>query len=206
MVYRLSTGLDVHDTQTGLRAFRVSMAPALLSIPGERYEYEMNVLLYCAREHIKIREQEIKTIYLDNNSASHFDALRDSARIYKEILRFSASSLLGFLTDYAEFSLLLLATGSLLLSNVAARIVSASVNFTVNRRFVFKNKGSVAKAAAEYFLLAVFILLGNTVVLELLVNVCGVHQMLAKILTELLFFLFSWLVQRFVVFRKRGAC
>ena len=62
MVYRLSTGLDVHDTQTGLRAFRVSMAPALLSIPGERYEYEMNVLLYCAREHIKIREQEIKAI------------------------------------------------------------------------------------------------------------------------------------------------
>ena len=102
--------------------------------------------------------------------------------------------------------MLLLATGSLLLSNVAARVVSASVNFTVNRRFVFKNKGSVAKAAAEYFLLAVFILLGNTVVLELLVNVCGVHQMLAKILTELLFFLFSWLVQRFVVFRKRGAC
>lgn len=62
MVYRLSTGLDVHDTQTGLRAFRVSMAPALLSIPGERYEYEVNVLLYCAREHIKIREQEIKAI------------------------------------------------------------------------------------------------------------------------------------------------
>ena len=70
LVYRISTGLNVHDTQTGLRAFHVSLIPVLLSIAGERYEYEMNVLLYCAREKIKIKEQEIETIYIDNNAAS----------------------------------------------------------------------------------------------------------------------------------------
>lgn len=47
-VYSLSTGLHVHDAQTGLRAFSEELAPALWSIAGERYEYEMNVLLECS--------------------------------------------------------------------------------------------------------------------------------------------------------------
>ena len=41
-VYYISTGLKVHDTQTGLRAFRAELIPVLRDIPGERYEYEMN--------------------------------------------------------------------------------------------------------------------------------------------------------------------
>lgn len=204
-VYRLSTGVSVYDTQTGLRAFGVCLIPLLLSVPGERYEYEMNVLLRCARDKIEIREQEIETIYIDNNAASHFDTLRDSARIYKEICKFSASSFLCFLLDYGLYSLLLL-TGSLPLANIGARVVSAGVNFAINRRFVFKKKEGAGRAAVQYFLLAAGILAGNTAVLALLVDWCGLHRLPAKIFTEILFFIFSWLVQRWVIFRKRGAC
>ena len=207
LIYRLSTGLAVYDTQTGLRAFDMSLIPKLLSIPGERYEYEMNVLLYFARESIPIREQEIKTIYLDNNSASHFDTARDSVRIYKEILKFSASSFIGFMVDYASYSLLLLLTDHLRLSNLAARVISAGVNFTINRRLVFHSRKNLGKAALQYGVLAAVILLGNTLTLEFLVFTCGVHQMFAKILTDILFFVLSWLTKRFVIFKreKRGA-
>lgn len=205
-VYRIATGLKVYDTQTGLRAFNASLIPDLLDIPGERYEYEMNVLLRFAREKIKIREHEIETIYIDNNSASHFDAVKDSVRIYKEILKFSASSFIGFLVDYAAYSLLLIPTGDLRISNIAARVISAGVNFTLNRKFVFKSNGNVIKAAVKYFLLAAVILFGNTITLEFLVNTCGVHRMLAKIITEVLFFTLSWLIQRLVIFKRRGDC
>ena len=92
LVYHLSTGLKIHDTQTGLRAFCGQLLPELLLISGERYEYEMNVLLEFAHRNIPIQETEIDTIYMDNNSASHFHVLRDSCRIYKEILKFSFSS------------------------------------------------------------------------------------------------------------------
>jgi len=131
-VYRVSTGLKVYDTQTGLRAFRADMIPELLTIPGDRYEYEMNVLLQFAGKQIPIVEHEIETVYLDNNASSHFDAVKDSARIYKEILKFSASSFVGFLVDYAAYSLLLLFGCGLTLSNVIARVISASVNFILN--------------------------------------------------------------------------
>ena len=67
-VYRMSTGLNVCDTQTGLRSFHIQLLPRMLEIPGERYEYEMNVLLELAKARTPIIEEEIETIYLDNNS------------------------------------------------------------------------------------------------------------------------------------------
>ena len=54
-----------------------------------RYEYEINVLLEMAKTGVPIMEEEIETIYLDrDNSSSHFDTVRDSFRVYREILRF----------------------------------------------------------------------------------------------------------------------
>lgn len=203
LVYRLSTGLKVHDTQTGLRAFHMDLLSQLIDIPGERYEYEMNVLLEFARRHIPILEEEIETIYIDNNSASHFDTIRDSYRVYKEILKFSASSFAGFLVDYIMYSLLLLVTGSIRASNIGARVISAGVNYTLNKKFVFRSKKGVLQSAISYFLLAAVILFGNTMVLEFLVNRWGIHRMAAKLITEILFFVLSWLVQKYVVFRKR---
>ncbi len=59
LVFRLSTGRKVYDTKTGLRAFDVHMIPKMIIIEGERYEYEMNVLLRLAKEKVPIIEQEL---------------------------------------------------------------------------------------------------------------------------------------------------
>ena len=56
-------------------------------VPGERYEYEMNVLLELVRRDVPILEMEIETIYIDNNASSHFRPVRDSFRIYGQILK-----------------------------------------------------------------------------------------------------------------------
>ena len=213
-IYRLSTGLAVHDTQTGLRAFSSEQLPLLMQIEGERYEYEMNVLLEYAHRKIPIQEHEIETIYLNNNESSHFHVLRDSFRVYKEILKFSASSLIGFLVDYCLYGILLFVTTVLgpslgitylqgiRISNIGARLVSASVNFTLNRKFVFQSNTGIIRAALKYFLLAFVILVGNTLVLELLVTTCDIPSLLAKIITELLFFAISWTVQKCIIFHK----
>ena len=58
-VFRCSTGRKVYDTQTGLRAFDGHMIPNMIIIEGERYEYEMNVLLRLAKEKVPIIEQEL---------------------------------------------------------------------------------------------------------------------------------------------------
>ncbi|MFB0919277.1 MAG: bifunctional glycosyltransferase family 2/GtrA family protein [Oscillospiraceae bacterium] len=209
LVYRTVTGLNVSDTQTGLRAFDASLIPFMLKVKGDRYEYEMNVLLKCARNKVPIREIEIATIYFDNNSGSHFSTFRDSFIIYRDIIKFTASSLTGFAVDYGLYSLLVVLTGglgstvSIPLSNITARIVSASINYTINRRFVFKSKEKATKTAVQYFTLAACILAGNTVLLSLLVNGLGINEYAAKIITEITFFVTSFCAQKFFIFAKK---
>ncbi len=208
-VYSLSTGHTVYDTQTGLRAFDAQLLPFLLQVPGERYEYEMNVLLAAVREGINIEEVTISTIYLEDNCRSHFSAVRDSWRVFKEILKFSAISLISCCVDYLAYILLLMISGNqLAFANISARFISAGLNFSLNRKYIFKSEGRLWQSAFQYFLLASFILLSNTLVLSMLVNY-GVNEYFAKLITEIMFFSMSWLVQRFIIFRKKrpmGSC
>lgn len=207
IIYRRVSGVNVSDTQTGLRAFDSELIEWLLSVKGERYEYEMNVLMACARAKIPIEEVQIRTIYRDReNSTSHFRGFRDSVRIYKEILKFTLSSFSSFVLDYLLFSMLLFflphTAAAILLANIAARVVSAFYNYSMNCRFVFHTKQKV-KGAAQYFALAGLILAMNNLILETLVQLFHIPVYPAKLLTECLLFAISWLVQRYLIFRKR---
>lgn len=208
-VFRLSTGTKIHDTQTGLRAFSSKMIPALLPIEGDRYEYEMNVLLEMTRQQVPVQEIEIQTLYFDQNQGSHFNTVTDAYRIYKEIIKFSASSLCSFLLDYSVYSVMLLLTASMgasnavMISNVVARVISATFNYNVNRKWVFRSQTGLKQSLPQYILLAVVILIANTVTLGLLVNVASMNQYTAKLLNELVFFVISWGVQRCLIFKKQ---
>ena len=87
-IFYLVTGTRIGDTQTGLRGFSMELIPFLLSVDGDRYEYEMNMLLDCVKNKIDICEVPIETIYLNDNSSSHFNAISDSFRIYKQIFKY----------------------------------------------------------------------------------------------------------------------
>ncbi len=88
-VYRMVSGVQVQDTQTGLRGIERSLIGWMSAIPGARYEFEMNVLMSAARDGIPIVEVPIATVYENDNSGSHFRPLQDSVKIYKEIIRFA---------------------------------------------------------------------------------------------------------------------
>ena len=202
IVYKLATRVDVYDTQTGLRAFSYKLIDLMLEIKGERYEYEMNVLMECARQHIRIKEIDIETIYINNNEGSHFNVLKDSYKVYKEIFKFCAASIVCFLLDYLMYVIFLRLTAGLsplnssTASNVLARIISSVINFTLNKKLVFKRKGDTAKLAISYFTLVISIMLGNTALFAVLVSTFGMGKLPAKVVTELVFFGISWFVQK----------
>ena len=202
-VYRLSSHTQVHDTQTGLRAFSDALVPRLLTIPGERYEYEMNVLLEFGGNGLPMEEVAIATVYRNGNAASHFRTLWDSLLIYGEILRFSAASLCSFGVDYLIFCLLSAVSGTVLLPNIAARLASATLNYNLNRVLVFHSNASVPRSAVQYALLAAGVLVANTALVCLL-STMGLSGWLAKLVTEAVLFSLSWLAQSRWIFR--GAC
>ena len=200
-MFRLATGRDVRDTQTGLRGFPARVLPWLRSLPGDRFEYEFRMLLAAPGAGIDLVEVPISTIYLDENSSSHFRPLADSARIYAPLLRFSASALLAFLVDTVLLVVLQAVTGWLLLSIVLARVASSGMNFAINRGLVFGAGREVPlrTAAARYFSLAALLLTASFGMLTALTD-AGFATLPAKIVTDLTLFAVSFSVQRAVVF------
>lgn len=205
-VFQLISGVNVSDTQTGLRAFSPELIPELLKVGGDRYEYEMNVLITFAKKGIPIVEFPIHTIYRDKyNSCSHFRAFKDSVRVYRDIFKFTLSSLSSFVLDYILFFMLMLVFPHkafyVLFANIAARVVSAFYNYAMNCRFVFHSEKRFGTAAG-YFALAGVILVLNSILLETFVNMLHFSVYSAKLLTECLLFLVSWLIQNSIIFQK----
>lgn len=201
--YRLTTGLDVYDTQTGLRAFSDQLVPFLLSVEGERFEYEMNALLKCPLNKIKIKEIDIETIYIDNNSHTHFKTIRDSILVYKEIFKFLMSSIICSIIDYLIFSLFIIISNKLILSNITTRLISGTINFTINKNIVFKSKNkNNQQQILKYIFLATCIIIINTILLKIAVDYLEINKFIAKILVEVILFIFSWIIQRNLIFSK----
>lgn len=82
-LYKVTTGAKLKDTQTGLRAFSDSSIDIAINAKGSRYEYEINMLLDFTKVK-KVREIPIETVYIDNNSSTHFRPFKDSVIIYSQ--------------------------------------------------------------------------------------------------------------------------
>lgn len=206
-IFQMKTGVKVSDTQTGLRAFSSSMLDFMLEIPGERYEYEMNVLVTCAKRGIPIIEVPIQTIYHDkDNSCSHFRKVRDSVSVYRQLLKFMSVSGTSFLLDYGLFVLLTaLLPGRVwgaLAANIGARLISAGYNYALNCHFVFHEKRTM-RTAAHYLWLAAVILFLNNILLHGFLSILHMPIYPAKILTECTLFGMSWLIQKKWIFKAK---
>jgi glycosyltransferase involved in cell wall biosynthesis len=205
LLFRLATGERISDTQTGLRGYPASMLPWLRSVRGERYEYELNLLLEAKPAGYAISRVDIATVYLDHNSGSHFRPVADSVRIYAPLLKFLASSFAAFLVDTVVFLLLTLVTDSLLFAVVGARAVSSAVNFLVNRRMVFEHGRDRPAAAAgvRYFGLVLVLLAANYGLIYVL-DALSVAVLPAKILAELVLLTVSYGVQHRYLFSRNA--
>lgn len=211
-VLGLLCGVKVSDTQTGLRAVPAAQFSRLLTIRGERYEYETNMLLELRRDKVPFREVPIETVYEDGNAATHFRPIADSLRIYRFILLYILSSLAGALLDLAVFHILmLLLTGpehntAVLISTYGARVCSAFLNFNLNRSLVFNGKGGYGRTLLRYAVLAVcqaFVSAQLVAWLSALASSgAGIVTTLIKFGVDTLLFFLSFRIQQNWVFRK----
>lgn len=206
IIFRLVSGKSISDTQTGLRGMPYEELTDMIAIPGERYEYEMNVLLEYAKRGKEIVEIPIETVYMDNNSSSHFHPVKDSLSIYKEILKYCLSSFLGFVIDFCGYGVLLfLLTGlpsglAVVLSNVTARAISSVANFEMNKNWVFASKERTKEKAIKYFSLVLVILSINSGLLYVATQVFGIPNIIGKVMVEIILFFLSYWIQHHFIF------
>lgn len=212
-VFRLFCGINISDTQTGLRVIPLKYLPRMLKVEGERYEYETNQLLMMKREDIPFCEVTIDTVYEEGNKTSHFNPIWDSVKIYIVIFKFMASSLCSFFVDIVAFTLINFIIGGsmsankrLLAATFLARVVSSLVNFSMNHKYVFKSNESAAATLPRYGILCVCQMLLSYGLLYLFAQVllglkAGLLESVVKCIVDMMLFLVSFQLQKRWVFK-----
>ena len=68
LVFKLLYGKKINDTQTGLRGLSYEFVKDCISLDGERFEYEINMLIEAVKRKIKISEPTIAMQFVVNDS------------------------------------------------------------------------------------------------------------------------------------------
>ena len=206
MVFGALCGVKISDTQTGLRGIPTAFMKTLMTVPGERFEFETNMLIE-SREAVPVFEVPIQTIYDSRtNHTTHFNPLRDSVRIYAIFAKFLLSSLSSTLVDLSLFQLLVWLLQGILqgwyitVATVGARLASAVFNFRCNQKLVFRSKRSTVSAGVRYAALCCVQTIASAALVTWLYGWWGGAELLVKILVDSLLFFISFQIQRAFVF------
>ncbi len=207
------SGIKVSDTQTGLRGIPTEFLRRLLYVKGERFEFEMRMLIESLGRYPVI-EVPIETIYdSQKNHQTHFNPIADSIKIYgifaNMFLKYILSALSSCVFDvllFALFCYFLEAIHSAFYISIAtalARVISATYNYIINYKLVFRSEGKMVVSAWKYFLLAVIQMglsaLGVTAGVYIMPVVTEVAW---KIMVDTLLFFISYHVQQKYIFHK----
>lgn len=215
VIFTAASGKNICDTQTGLRGIPVCLLPLMLKIEGERFEYEMEMLLEAAPSGYGFKQIPIETVYIAGNRSSHFHTFSDSIRVFIPFFKFCLSGITSAVVDYIMLFVFQWLIGSvfklpasLFFGVVLARATSSGVNFTMNRSLVFNSKATKNKPAVKashYYILVVCLLMVNYIVLKFFTEALHIHLAISKIITELILFFFSYGIQRFILFKSKPA-
>ena len=203
-VFSFMVGKKISDTQSGLRGIPRPLVPQLLKVKGERYEYEINMLILTKKQSMDIIEKSIDTIYIEENKSSHFNPFFDSMKIYFQLLRFAFSSLIAAFFDFIVFTITFDLTANIILSLLTGRfLVGSMLNFIINKRLVFRTKGQVVSSLLKYYLALVIMSVLTYLLMNLAIERLGLKVIIAKILVETVLFAFSFSIQREFVFLNK---
>ena len=222
LIFRIFCGMKISDTQTGLRVFPNEIIPLLSEAKGERFEYETNMLLILKPNGIKMTEQKIKTVYIEENKSSHYRAVKDTWRIFKIVCGsagiYLGSSFASFIVDnslYAFFLWLIRNYLTVIPASIwegvalaPARILSSILNFTLNKKFAFHNNDKYSKTVWKYYSICIPQMITTMVLLPLFSHWIGLADgsfanVALKIVIEMFLFCLSYFIQKNWVFKNK---
>jgi dolichol-phosphate mannosyltransferase len=214
--FKLLYGKKVEDTQTGLRGIPYEFLDTCCNLKGERFEYEIVMLIEATYGKMQILEEKIETIYIDSNRATHFHPVKDSVRIIgimaKSFLHYALNSLVASALEVVVFALLtklvffqLSVEASVFFGTVIARVISSVVNYAMNRKTVFGDTENPAKSIVRYYILCVGQMLCSSALVLLLFE--GLHwdTTVLKVIADLILYMLCFQIQRKWVFQQKQA-
>lgn len=201
---QVATGVKISDTQTGLRIIPRNYFKALANMAGERFEFEMNMIIEARDNHVDIIEVPITTIYLEENKSSHFRMFYDSVSIYTIFAKYILAAMGSFIVDITIFMLSIkllkdFPVGMILIASIVSRLCSSIFNYYINKKLVFQNdtRMSIVK---YYLLVLVQILLSSLIVTLLSEHITVINVTILKVVVDTCLFIISYQVQKKMIF------
>lgn len=157
------------DNQSGLRGFATSNINWMLKVRGEKYDYELNVVLMAEKQGLEISTIPIEAIYIDNNADSHFRPLRDTILIYVRYIQTVACAAIALLINILSVLFLsdILKVGFFYLIIVLNWLIYLLLCFVIERYIVFRDffytpgvrrlALSIAKYTSYYLICMLFV-------------------------------------------------
>ena len=204
-LFSMFCGLEICDTQTGLRGIPHRYLADFLKLSGDRFEYETNMLLATRRLGIPIVQLPIATVYIEENKSSHFRPVVDSLKILRLMAKFCVSSLLCTAIDILGYKLIhamlnmMTLSQRVLFSTVCARLVSSIINYLINKNTIFHSKASSKRSVLRYYLLAGGMMLCSYAGVFALSRAFG-HSVWFKVAVDSVLFAASFRIQQRWVF------
>lgn len=203
-VMKAFIGLSITDTQTGLRGLSKEVMMKFMTTPGDRFEYETNQLIDTIAKEVPIKEITIETIYVNGNTESHFNPLKDSFAIYKLFFKYIVASLSSFVIDIALFALfnkIIPGTQSISISTFLARILSSIYNFGINAKMVFKNKNK--SSFIKYAILCIVMMFVSGYSVQYLAKIISLNTVIIKLIIDMIIFMINFIIQREFIFVRK---
>lgn len=200
-LYRISSGENITTTTTTLRAFSYNFIDFLLTIKGEKEDYEANVLFSCASHKVKIKEIDL-TFQEENNEkkeiveSNNKDWLKENTQKLKSTKLF----FMGYIVDYLLFLFLnFFAENHLIITNTFSRIISSI--FTMNKQKVHKT--DLEKYYKEFLTKTLVLLIIEILLLLLFVKIIHLPIFIAKLFSEVLYVLFDYGTEEYILKEKQ---
>lgn len=216
--FRVLFGIRLSDTQTGLRAIPARYLKEFCTISGERFEYETNMLLQMKRSGIGFYEQPIETVYDPEDYSSHYNAVKDSWKLGKVMLRFLLSgsgakyvisSVASFVLDKMLYLLLVSLSGisKEAVFHFLATFLSSVFNFHLNKYWVFRKKDEYLRDLLSYYCVCVprtvlSVFFTSSVISRLRIATPGLATLI-NIIVDTILFVVTYYIQKKWVFKRR---
>ena len=140
-LFALANNHYLPDNQSGLRGFSICHREWMLQVTGEKYDWEMNILLIAEKQGIHVRRVPIETIYFDNNENTHFQPVRDTLRIYRQFFKTQIFAVISIVINLIIVLLhtIFLGYNYFIITTVICWGVYALLCFVVERYTIFRH-------------------------------------------------------------------
>lgn len=212
-IFQIVYNSKLEDTQTGLRGIPLSELKWMVETKGERYDYEINMLIKAKNRNLSFSTIPINTLYFDNNSGTHYSTLRDSILIFMRLISglvwYSGLTIISGFIDVIGFFLLnsiilitLPPSIRIFISTVIARITSSICNYIMNRNIMFANTNKSENSVIRYYILFTCLIASSYVMVYTTSLFWKVNESIIKLIVDIVLGFFSYQVQLRWVFPK----